>query len=109
MQWGNRIGGLGAADINHGAVMADGNYVFTGNMYDAGQEVPDWEGDHELWIVKVSPTGSFIWERSDGVDDNEDQGLHVAARPDGGCFVSGYRGQNNWDVWVIALHSINRR
>ena len=105
MQWGNRIGGLGAADINHGAVMADGNYVFTGNMYDAGQEVPDWEGDHELWIVKVSPTGSIIWERSYGVDDNEDQGLHVAARPDGGCFVSGYRGQNNWDVWVIALNS----
>ena len=37
MQWGHRIGGLGSADINHGALMADGNYVFTGNMYDAGK------------------------------------------------------------------------
>ncbi len=105
MQWGNRIGGLGSADINHGALMADGNYVFTGSIYDAGQEVPDWEGDHELWIVKVSPTGTIIWERSYGVDDNEDQGMHVVARADGGCFVSGYRGINTWDAWVIALDS----
>jgi len=105
IQWGNRIGGLGHANINHGALMADGNYVFTGYIYDAGQEVPDWEGDHELWIVKVSPTGSIIWERSYGVDDNEDIGHHVATRPDGGCFVSGHRGLNSWDVWVIALTS----
>ena len=105
MQWGNRIGGLGSADINHGALMSDGNYVFTGSIYDAGEEVPDWEGDHELWIVKVSPTGSIIWERSYGVDDNQDQGMYVAARPDGSCFVSGTRGLSGWDAWVIALDS----
>ncbi|MBL0129378.1 MAG: T9SS type A sorting domain-containing protein [Flavobacteriales bacterium] len=103
MQWGNRIGGLGFVRILHGEVMADGNYVFTGSIYDAGQEVPDWEGDHELWVVKVSPVGSIIWERFYGVDNTEDLGMHVAARPDGGCFVSGYRGLNGADAWVIAL------
>ena len=104
MQWGNRTGALGSVRILHGEVMADGNYVFTGSIYDAGQEVPDWEGDNDLWIVKVSPTGSVIWERSyAGMVDQDDLGIHVAARPDGGCFVSGYRGYNDWDVWVIAL------
>ena len=103
MQWGNRIGGLGSAEIHHGALMADGNYVFTGSIYDAGQEVPDWEGDRDLWVVKVSPTGSIIWEHLYGLVDQDDLGLRVAPRPDGGCFVTGHRGLNDWDVWVIAL------
>ena len=104
MQWGNRTGALGTVRIMHGEVMADGNYVFTGSIYDAGQEVPDWEGDEDLWIVKVSASGGVIWERSyAGMVDQDDLGIHVAPRPDGGCFVSGYRGYNDWDVWVIAL------
>ncbi|MCB9182557.1 MAG: T9SS type A sorting domain-containing protein [Flavobacteriales bacterium] len=106
MQWGNRIGGLGLARILHGALMADGNFVFTGSMYDAGEEMPDWIGDEDLWIVKVSPTGSLIWERSyAGMVDRDDLGLHVAARSDGGCFVSGQRGLTSDDAWVISLTS----
>ena len=106
MQWGNRIGDLGLVRILHGEVMADGNYVVTGSIYDSGEEVPDWDGDEDLWIVKVSPTGSIIWERSyAGLVDQDDLGIHVAARPEGGCFVSGFRGYNDWDAWVIALDS----
>lgn len=105
MQWGNRIGGLGLVRILHGEVMADGNYVVTGTIYEADQEIPDSFGDDDLWIVKVSPTGSIIWERSYGSVDQSDMGLHVAARPDGGCFVSGHRGMDDWDVWVINLDS----
>lgn len=105
MQWGTRIGGPGHAEIHHGALMADGNYVFTGAIYDVGQEVPDWEGDRDLWIVKVSPMGTIIWEHLYGQVDQSDLGLHVAARPDGGCFVTGHRGLDDWDVWVIALDS----
>jgi hypothetical protein len=94
----------------HGEVMADGNYVFTGSIYDAGQEVPDWEGDEDLWIVKVSASGGVIWERSyAGMVEQDDLGIHVAPRPDGGCFVSGYRGFNDWDVWVIALDGDGQR
>ncbi|MEO8590322.1 MAG: T9SS type A sorting domain-containing protein [Flavobacteriales bacterium] len=106
MQWGNRIGGLGQVRILHGEVMADGNYVVTGSIYEAGQEVPDSWGDEDLWIVKVSLAGSIIWERSyAGMVDQDDLGIHVAGRPDGGCFVSGFRGHNDWDAWVIALDS----
>lgn len=104
MQWGHRIG-PSSERIMHGALMDDGNYVFTGSSYAAGPEVPPWEEDRDIWIVKVSPTGSIIWERLYGLVDQDDLGLHVAARPDGGCFVSGFRGLNSWDVSVIALDS----
>ncbi|MBK9275137.1 MAG: T9SS type A sorting domain-containing protein [Flavobacteriales bacterium] len=106
MQWGNRIGDLGLVQIMHGAVMPDGNFVFAGSIYDAGQVIIDSWGDEDLWIVKVTPAGSVIWERFyAGLVDQNDQGIHVAARPDGGCFVSGFRGQNDWEAWVIALDS----
>ncbi|MBP6389320.1 MAG: T9SS type A sorting domain-containing protein [Flavobacteriales bacterium] len=106
MQWGNRIGDLGSVRILHGEVMADGNYVVTGAIYDAGQVIIDSWGDEDLWIVKVSPAGSVIWERFyAGLVDQNDLGIHVAARSDGGCFVSGFRGQNDWEAWVIALDS----
>lgn len=103
MQWGNRIGGPGHVSISHGALMADGNYVFTGTIYQAEQEVPDSYGDDDLWIVKVTPTGSIVWERSYGLVGQNDKGLHVARRPGGGCFVSGQRGLEGWDAWVIVL------
>ncbi|MBK8500156.1 MAG: T9SS type A sorting domain-containing protein [Flavobacteriales bacterium] len=104
MQWGHRIG-PSSERVMHGALMDDGNYVFTGSSYAAGPEVPPWEEDRDIWIVKVSPTGSIIWERLYGLVDQDDLGLHVAARPDGGCFVSGFRGQDDWEAWVIALDS----
>lgn len=106
MQWGNRFGELGAARIMKGEVMTDGNIVLTGAIYEPGQVVIDSWGDEDLWIVKVSPAGSVIWEHLyAGLIDQDDLGIHVAARPDGGCFVSGFRGQNDWEAWVIALDS----
>jgi len=105
MQWGHRTGDPGYARILHGDVMTDGNFVFVGHIYDTVQQVPPWDGDHEFWIVKVSPQGSIIWQHSYNSVDYQDMGQHVAARPDGGCIVSGHRGLNSWDVWVIALNS----
>lgn len=102
MQWGQRIG-PSSEHIMHGALMDDGNYVFTGSSHAAGPEVPPWEEDRDIWIVKVSPTGSIIWQHVYGMVDQDDLGLHVAARPDGGCFVTGERALS--DAWVIALDS----
>jgi len=48
MQWGNRIGDLGLVQIMHGTVMPDGNYVFAGSIYDAGQVIIDSWGDEDL-------------------------------------------------------------
>jgi len=104
MQWGHRIG-PSSERIMHGALMADGNYVFTGSTYAAGPVVPPWEEDRDIWIVKVSPTGVIIWERIYGTVDQDDLGIDVAARSDGGCFVSGFRGQDDWEASVIALDS----
>lgn len=104
-QSGIRIGGP-YDRINDGAMMADSNYVLTGRF--SGPEVPDpWNLDGDIGVVKVSPDGDVIWEHTYG-GSGDDQGMSVAARPDGGCLVVGTYGEavaegTAWDTWAIAL------
>ncbi|MBZ0205662.1 MAG: T9SS type A sorting domain-containing protein [Flavobacteriales bacterium] len=104
-QSGVRIGGP-YDRINDGAMMIDSNYVLTGRFL--GPEVPDpWNLEGDIGVVKVSPDGNIIWQHTYG-GSGDDQGMSVAARPDGGCLVVGTYGEavavgTAWDTWAIAL------
>lgn len=105
--WGTRIGTSVSNRILQGSLMADGNYVLIGTKA-APDGVPAWETHSDVWIVKVTPVGSILWERNYGEVDLDEAGFAVSPRADGGCFVSGYLGDvvgefTGYDTWVAAL------
>lgn len=105
--WGTRIGTNASNQINQGALMTDGNYVLIGTK-SAPDGVPAWETNTDVWIVKVSPAGTVLWERSFGEPDLGEAGFAVSARAEGGCFVAGHLGDvagafSGYDTWIAAL------
>lgn len=105
--WGTRIGTTVLNRIIQGSLMTDGNYVLIGTKA-TPEGVPAWETHSDVWIVKVTPTGSILWERSYGEEDLDEAGFTVSARAGGGCVVAGYFGDvagefSGYDTWVAAL------
>jgi hypothetical protein len=106
-QWGVRIGGPNSDRVMHGAMMADSNYVLIGRIYGPVVPPPGENEPSDIWIIKVSPTGNIIWQRTYG-GTGEDFGMFVAAKPDGGCLISGTYGDamgddSGWDAWAASL------
>ncbi len=70
-------------DIFYGACLApDSNYLFIGStIFPVGTS-------KNFWLVKVSPTGQLIWQKTyDSFKD--DRGISVQIAPDSGLFISG--------------------
>jgi hypothetical protein len=80
--WTRTIGGE-PDDVAYSVVETiDGDYVFAGYTESSGA------GRKDVWVVKVSPFGGIVWERTFG-GPQHDYGYSVAATADGGCVVVG--------------------
>lgn len=77
-------------DKGYGIVATnDGNYVVSGYVSSGDGDVSTFEGFHDYWIFKISPTGDIIWEKSFGFSGS-DQAKGLIATNDGGYLVSGF-------------------
>ena len=91
IQWVSSGGG-GSDDWSHGiSVDANGNSYATG--YITGSATFDGtsvngSGGKDMFIASYSPTGALRWVKSGG-GAGDDDGIGVAAAPDGGTYVVG--------------------
>ncbi|MFT6049493.1 MAG: hypothetical protein ACI9KI_001229, partial [Patiriisocius sp.] len=77
-------------DKGYGIVATnDSNYVVSGYVSSGDGDVSTFEGFHDYWIFKMSPTGDIIWEKSFGFSGS-DQAKGLIATNDGGYLVSGF-------------------
>ncbi len=87
----------------------DGNFVVVGNTRSSDQDVKYNNGDADLWLIKISPNGQLLWEKTFGGLSFE-VGRSIYKVKSGGFLVSGSArsinadlsvnyGQN--DVWLI--------
>ncbi|QRR00161.1 T9SS type A sorting domain-containing protein [Dyadobacter sandarakinus] len=91
IEWDRTFGGSG--DDTPGAVFQtnDGNFLVTGTSQSVagGDKSAPNTAEANLWVVKFSPTGEKLWDKTFGGDGSFYGGLGVQAN-DGGYLVAGY-------------------
>ena len=65
--WQSTFGNTGNEVLHSIAAAADGNFMVMGIADVNGDEVDcDLKGQHDVWIFKMTPTGSIIWQKCFG-------------------------------------------
>ena len=114
LSWQRSLGGSGQEDGMDVMLNSDGDILVAGRTYSSNADVSDNNGLGDMWVVKLDPLGTIIWENALGGP------LHEGARSiqqtnDGGYIVCGWsastlgpgsdvtfnHGLN--DVWVVKL------
>lgn len=94
----------------------DGTFVNAGQNNGTGGDVSNNYGLSDAWLVKTSPDGNLLWEKSFG-GTLEDIFTAVRAAPNSSIFAGGNTRSNDFDVsgfhggtqdiWVIRLDDVN--
>jgi len=106
--WDSSYGGTGSDDANYAMFdTRDSTIVAVGFTYSNNYMVTGYQGDGDMWVVKVNTNGTPIWEKTLG-STNMENGTGICAGPNGGYIVYGstYPGPiGGEDCWVFALDS----
>ena len=112
IQWSTCLGG---SSYNVGWSVqqtADMSYIAVGVSYSNDLQVTGNHGGADYWVVKVSSSGSLVWEKSLG-GSGSDQGKCIQQTADGGYIVAGSSMSNDSqvtgnhggvDYWVVKLN-----
>lgn len=79
--------------------LADGSFIAVGSSGAVGDDVKSHAGGGDLWVIKVSATGTLLWSKSFGTALAE-TGLAVIITNDGNCVVAGKTGTDGYIVKV---------
>ena len=97
MQWQKCLGGSSYDAANSIQQTTDGGYVVAGSSMSNDGNVTGNHGNNDFWIVKLSNTGSLLWQKClGGSGDDEANSIHQAI--DGGYIVAGYTDSNDGNV-----------
>jgi gliding motility-associated-like protein len=97
LQWQKCFGGA-ANDVGWSVIKAsDGNYVIAGVTYSTDGDVSGNHGNGDGWLVKISSTGTLLWQKSLG-GSAYDVFSSLSETTDGGYIVTGTTSSNNGDV-----------
>jgi hypothetical protein len=108
------LGGTGYDMPSEIKLTLDGNYILVGTSNSTNGQVTGNHGNFDFWVVKLSPTGSILWEKSLGGSEN-DFAYSVNVTEDGGYIVAGISHSNDGDVggnygegdiWVVKLDAM---
>ncbi len=109
--WEKSFGGSETDEARAIVKSSDGNYIIVGDTRSNDLDVSNNHGAADLWIIKISPTGNLIWEKTIG-GGSFDVGRSVYKTQDNGFIISGSsrsldgdisnnNGQN--DAWVVKI------
>lgn len=95
--WQKSIGGT---DLDYGYSIQqtkDGGYIILGSTESNDGDVTHNHGHYDYWLVKLSLTGSLMWQKTLG-GTNRDHGFSIQQTIDGGYIVAGSIESNDGDV-----------
>jgi hypothetical protein len=95
------------------ASSGDGNYIIVGDTRSNQQDISLNNGAADLWIIKVSDNGEFLWDSAIG-GTNFDVARSINRTSDSGFVIAGSsrssdgdvaknQGQN--DAWVVKINT----
>ena len=111
LQWTKSYGGL-EIDVAYAIISSqDGNYFIVGDTRSSDQDVSQNNGNADMWLVKIAPDGSLLWEKNFG-GDQFDSAKDIISMGDGNFLITGSsrsangdatsnQGQN--DAWTILI------
>ncbi|MFV9549755.1 hypothetical protein [Algibacter sp. PT7-4] len=109
--WEKSFGGSQTDEARAIAKSDDGNYIIVGDTRSNDANVSINKGAADLWAIKISPTGTLIWEKTFG-GNSFDAARSIFKTQNGDFIISGSsrslngdttnnNGQN--DAWVIKI------
>ena len=113
LQWQKALGGTSGDIAFSIQPTPDGGYIVAGTTNSNNGDVTANHGANDVWVVKLSSTGSLQWQKALG-GTNDDLAYSIQPTPDGGYIVAGYTYSNNgdvtgnhgsWDAWVVKISS----
>ena len=111
IQWQKTFGGTNYDYAQSIQQTLDGGYIVAGYSQSNDGDVTGFLGFMDLWIIKLSATGTIQWKKTLGGTDF-DSASSIQQTTDGGFIVAGYAVSNNGDVtgnhgggdiWVVKL------
>ena len=111
LEWRKYFGGTNN-DRAHAVVQAkDGGFVLAGFSESDDFDISNSKGSYDFWVVKITNTGDFVWERSFGGSGIEIS-YDIAKTNDNGYVITGNTFSNDndvsknhgeSDVWLIKI------
>ncbi len=111
IEWERAYGGWNV-DIGSDLLLTtDGGYLVLGRSGSDDGDIVGFQGESDLWLLKLDAAGSIEWQRCLG-GTLFDYGTALKNAPDGGSFVAGVVNSNDGDVsahhggsdgWVVKL------
>jgi hypothetical protein len=97
VEWQQLLGGTALDRANDVCQLNDGSFVVFGHVSKGGGDVSQHYSGYDLWLVKLSSTGSLIWEKNYG-GSGEDFSGEIFPTLDGGFILAGSTNSNDFDV-----------
>ena len=111
IEWNKTYGGSNDDSLNSIIQTQNGDYIMQGNSYSNDFDVAANYGGSDGWIIKLTDTGDFIWQKNLGGTDND--GINAILKTaDNGFSCVGCTYSNNGDVtlnhgssdlWIVKL------
>lgn len=110
-QWSKFYGGT-FTDTPYDVIQTNDNgYIMVGSSDSDDVDIKNTKGDYDFWVVKISETGSLVWEKSFG-GDQIDEARGIEKTNDGNFMIVGTTRSNSidvsqsngaGDVWIIKI------
>lgn len=113
LEWQKTFGGTLEDRSRTIQLSNDGNYIIAGFTYSNNGDVSGAHGSSDAWIVKISNTGTLLWQKAIG-GSSSDEAIDLQPTTDGGfVFVGDSASINgdaipnphgdNLDFWIVKL------
>ncbi|MFI5196108.1 MAG: T9SS type A sorting domain-containing protein [Chitinophagales bacterium] len=111
IQWENSYGGSGQDVALSMQQTTDGGYIVAGFTKSADGDVTINHGGEDVWVIKLSSTGSLVWQKTYG-GTGDDLATSIQQTTDGGYIVAGISNSTDGDVtgnhggndiWILKL------
>ena len=88
LEWQRCLGGSDIEEPGDIEQTPDGGYVLIGRTSSNDGDVSQLSGDRDIWVVRLTPTGEMLWERSYGGTGIE-AGRWLQIQPNGDILLFG--------------------
>ncbi len=113
IEWSKFFGGT-FTDTSYGVVQTnDNDYILVGSSDSEDVDINNNKGVYDFWVIKISETGSLLWEKSFG-GSQADEARGITKTNDGNFIIIGDTRSSDKDVssnngaadfWVIKISS----
>jgi len=115
--WDKSYGGSASEHLQQIIALKDGNFLLAGysSSPKSGDKSENFKGEADFWIVKISPTGTKLWDKTIG-GNRWDEPHQMIERADGTIILAGYSASDisgdrtdfsrgSGDIWLVKINT----